>query len=51
MLAFARLHLDGGVTPDGSRLLGTETVAAMQQPQREIPSIGSHATRSAWPGG
>jgi CubicO group peptidase (beta-lactamase class C family) len=39
VLAFARLHLDGGVAADGTRLLSPEGVAAMQEPQRDIPTI------------
>ena len=45
LLAFARLHLDDGVTADGTRLLSSESVAAMQQPQVEVPdrwTLGSH---------
>ena len=37
VLAFAKLHLDGGVAGDGQRLLAAESVAAMQQPQAEVP--------------
>jgi CubicO group peptidase (beta-lactamase class C family) len=39
MLTFARLHLDSGVAQDGSQLLSSELVTAMQQPQRPIPSL------------
>ena len=45
VLALGRLHLDGGVAPDGTRLLSQETVAAMQEPQVEVPdrwTLGSH---------
>jgi CubicO group peptidase (beta-lactamase class C family) len=45
MLAFARLHLAGGVTPDGTRLLSEESVAAMLVPQIEVPDrwlLGTH---------
>jgi CubicO group peptidase (beta-lactamase class C family) len=41
VLTFARLHLDGGVAPDGTRLLNSELVTAMQQPQRPIPGLMS----------
>jgi len=44
-LAFAQLHLDGGVAPDGTRVLSAESVAAMQEPQVEVPdqlTLGSH---------
>jgi CubicO group peptidase (beta-lactamase class C family) len=33
LLAFARLHLDGGVAPDGKRLLSAESAAAMRADQ------------------
>jgi CubicO group peptidase (beta-lactamase class C family) len=39
VLTFARLHLDGGVGRDGTRLLSQSSVIAMQQPQRDIPTI------------
>ena len=37
LLVFSRLHLDGGVTADGKRLLGPDSVAAMQHQQAVIP--------------
>jgi CubicO group peptidase (beta-lactamase class C family) len=37
LLVFCRLHLDGGVTTDGKRLLGPDSVAAMQRQQAVIP--------------
>jgi CubicO group peptidase (beta-lactamase class C family) len=39
VLTFARLHLGGGTTPDGTRLISPAAVAAMQQPQAEIPGV------------
>ena len=39
VLAFARLHLDAGAVPDGTRLLGPASVSAMQQPQADIPGV------------
>lgn len=45
VLAFAQLHLDGGTTADGTRVLSAESVAAMQEPQVEVPdpyTLGSH---------
>jgi CubicO group peptidase (beta-lactamase class C family) len=45
VLAFAQLHLDGGTTPDGTRVLSADSVAAMQEPQVEVPdpyTLGSH---------
>jgi CubicO group peptidase (beta-lactamase class C family) len=40
LLAFARLHLDGGVTGDGTRLLSEALVAAMREPRFDIPGLG-----------
>jgi CubicO group peptidase (beta-lactamase class C family) len=57
VLTFARLHLYGGVTGDGARLLCQDSVSSMQQPQFEIPSVDGHADAiglgwrvSAWSG-
>jgi CubicO group peptidase (beta-lactamase class C family) len=36
LVAFARLHLSGGRTADGTRLLSEESVAAMQQPAIDV---------------
>lgn len=44
-LAFARMHLKGGVTTDGTRLLSEASAKAMLVPQVEVPdcwSLGSH---------
>ena len=41
LLAFARFHLDGGLTRDGKRLLGEDSVTAMQQPQAAIPDFAA----------
>jgi CubicO group peptidase (beta-lactamase class C family) len=37
MLTFARMHIDGGVARDGTRILSEHSVAAMQQPQATLP--------------
>ncbi|GIG68164.1 serine hydrolase [Phytomonospora endophytica] len=37
LLAFARMHLDGGVTPHGTRLLSEESVLRTRVPEAEIP--------------
>jgi CubicO group peptidase (beta-lactamase class C family) len=37
VLAFARLHLDGGATPQGGRLLSPDSATAMQTPQVALP--------------
>jgi CubicO group peptidase (beta-lactamase class C family) len=45
VVAFARLHLDGGVAPDGTRLLGAATLAQMREPQVAVPdrwTLGAH---------
>jgi CubicO group peptidase (beta-lactamase class C family)/pimeloyl-ACP methyl ester carboxylesterase len=36
-LAFARMHLNGGVAPDGTRLLSETSVAAMAEQHAELP--------------
>src|SRR5919198_4668006 len=38
VVAFARLHLDGGRAPDGRRLLAAARIAEMQQAQIEVPN-------------
>ena len=40
VLTFARLHLNGGVAGDGTRLLSEESVSDMPRPRAAIPSIG-----------
>jgi dipeptidyl aminopeptidase/acylaminoacyl peptidase/CubicO group peptidase (beta-lactamase class C family) len=37
VLAFARLHLTGGLGPDGERVLGEAVAAAMTEQQAEMP--------------
>jgi CubicO group peptidase (beta-lactamase class C family) len=41
LLTFARLHLDGGVTADGKRLLSDASVAAMQSVCAAIPEFAA----------
>ncbi|GAA3563575.1 serine hydrolase [Kribbella ginsengisoli] len=36
-LGFARLHLSGGLAPDGTRVLSSESVAAMAEKHAELP--------------
>jgi CubicO group peptidase (beta-lactamase class C family) len=38
LIAFARLHLDGGRGGDGTPLLSEQTVAAMREPQVAVPN-------------
>lgn len=38
LLAFARLHLDGGTAPDGTQVLSPASAKAMQEPQVDLPS-------------
>lgn len=45
VIAFARMHLDGGRAADGGQVLSPESVAAMQEPQVATPDpyiMGSH---------
>jgi CubicO group peptidase (beta-lactamase class C family) len=52
LLAFARLHLDGGSTPDGTRLLSEASAAGMRQPRAAIPGFGPPgASGSSGPAG
>lgn len=37
LLAFARMHLAGGVTPDGTRILSAESARAMTDHQVDVP--------------
>ncbi|WP_434443587.1 LpqB family beta-propeller domain-containing protein [Lentzea sp. E54] len=37
VLAFARMHLDGGLAPDGTRVLSEESAAAMTEKQADVP--------------
>jgi dipeptidyl aminopeptidase/acylaminoacyl peptidase/CubicO group peptidase (beta-lactamase class C family) len=57
VLAFARLHLTGGLAPDGARLLSEDAAAAMTSLQAELPdaqspgdSWGLGWRRFAWDG-
>jgi CubicO group peptidase (beta-lactamase class C family) len=38
VIAFAQLHLRGGLAADGTRLVSADSVAAMQRPEVEVPS-------------
>ncbi len=46
VVRFARLHLDGGRTPDGAVVLPDEHVAAMHRPFVQLPA--GHAHRMCW---
>jgi CubicO group peptidase (beta-lactamase class C family) len=39
LLTFARLHLAGGVLPDGKRILSEASVSAMRRPRAAIPDF------------
>lgn len=43
---FVRLHLAGGVTSDGTRVISAETVAAMQQLEVQLPD--QHTLGKGW---
>jgi dipeptidyl aminopeptidase/acylaminoacyl peptidase len=46
LLTFARMHLAGGVAPDGARVLSAESVAAMQSEQVRLP--GADPIGDSW---
>jgi CubicO group peptidase (beta-lactamase class C family) len=49
LIAFAHMHLAGGVAPDGTRILSEASVAEMQRPYRSLPAIGQTvAVGASW---
>ncbi len=40
LLGFARMHMSDGVAADGTRVLSSKSVAAMQERQVELPNLG-----------
>jgi CubicO group peptidase (beta-lactamase class C family) len=48
VVAFARLHLDGGRAPDGRRLLAAARIAEMQQAQIEVPNPHGVGRAGQW---
>ncbi|MGW7538964.1 serine hydrolase [Amycolatopsis sp. NPDC054798] len=46
VLAFARLHLIGGLTADGTRILSAESAAAMADKQADVPD--KHTLGDSW---
>lgn len=45
LVRFARMHLDGGLSPDGARVMPADSVEAMQRPEVALPdpwTLGSH---------
>ncbi len=46
VLGFARLHLTGGLTPSGDRILTTASATAMVEKQTEIPD--KHSLGDSW---
>ncbi|MEU3623714.1 serine hydrolase [Amycolatopsis coloradensis] len=46
VLGFARLHLTGGLTPSGVRILTTASVAAMAEKQADLPE--KHSLGDSW---
>ncbi len=46
VLAFARLHLTGGLAPDGTRLLSRASAAAMTELQADLPD--KHTLGDSW---
>ncbi|MET1075777.1 MAG: serine hydrolase, partial [Umezawaea sp.] len=46
VLAFARMHLTGGLAPDGTRVLGEASAAAMAEHQADVPE--KHTLGDSW---
>jgi dipeptidyl aminopeptidase/acylaminoacyl peptidase/CubicO group peptidase (beta-lactamase class C family) len=46
LLGFARLHLTGGLAPDGTRLLSAESTAAMADKHADLPD--KHTLGDSW---
>ncbi|MFE1959362.1 serine hydrolase domain-containing protein [Streptomyces sp. NPDC059479] len=46
LLTFARMHIDGGLGPDGTRVLSAESALAMRRREVEVPDLGYIG--SAW---
>ena len=44
LLAFAAMHLNGGKTSDGTRVLSAESAAAMRVKETEVPPLGVMGT-------
>ncbi|WP_197077723.1 serine hydrolase [Microbacterium sp. Ag1] len=40
LVTYARMHLDGGVAADGTRVLSEQSVLAMQERQVDLPELG-----------
>ncbi|WP_341941654.1 serine hydrolase domain-containing protein [Microbacterium sp. LWH10-1.2] len=40
LLGYARMHIDGGVAADGTRVLSEQSTRAMQEQQVELPDLG-----------
>lgn len=48
LLEFARLHLEDGLSRDGTRLLSEEAARAMRQRQVEVPTGGIDESEAHW---
>ena len=50
VLAFAQLHMDGGTTAEGAKVLSVESATAMQTPQFKVPDpyMLGHAWGLGW---
>lgn len=44
LLGFARMHMEDGVAADGTRILSTESVRAMQHTHVDVPELGLMGT-------
>jgi len=48
LIAWARFHLNGGLAPDGTRVLSAASAAAMREPQTVLPAFDDAYPRQSW---
>lgn len=48
LITWARLHLCGGVAPDGTRVLSAASIAAMQETHAVLPGFEDGSPRQTW---
>lgn len=48
LVAWARFHLDGGLAPDGTRMVGAASIEAMRETQTVLPAFVDDYPRQSW---